>query len=312
MTQVLDIVKGALRSIGALEAGEDPDADTANDCLNTLNDMIAQWSNASMMIPYTTEIIYPLTNGQATYTIGDGGTMAAVFTGSISSTTLTITSLASGGINLLMSLRGTGITTGTKVVAFVSGAGGVSGAAGTYTVDTAQTAASTTITGSYQRPLRISSAFTRVAGLDYPCAVMNVQDYELIGLKTLPGPWPQGFYYQPSVELGNISFWPVPNAACEAHLFVDTSFVRYTSLSDIVRLPPGYNVALRWGLAELLMPEFGTASHDTAELVLRYAAQSKGFLKRTNMQPQPKVQFDAMLANNNRTDAGWILSGGFR
>lgn len=313
MTTPLDLISGALRSLGALESGETPDADAANDALTTLNDLIAQWANSSMMIPYRTEIVAPLTAGIKDYTIGPGGTMGAVFTGSISGKTLTVTALTSGAITLGQTLSGTGITAGTKIVAFGTGAGGTANPLGTYTVSVGQTAASTTITASYERPLKIEDAFVRVATLDYPVAILSVDDWQLIGLKTLAGPWPRGLYYQPSSVLGNITFWPVPGSGCEIHMFAQTILAQFGSLADTVQLPQGYNNALRFNLAELLIPEYGRSSHDSTELVLRFAAEGRAFIKRTNMQPQPKSHFDPILQGRTKVaDASWILNGGYR
>lgn len=58
------------------------------------------------------------------------------FSGYISGTTLTVTSVASGAISVGQTIAGSGVTSGTKVTAFISGSGGE----GTYTVDTSQTA----------------------------------------------------------------------------------------------------------------------------------------------------------------------------
>lgn len=70
---------------------------------------------------------------------------STTFTGSISSTTLTVTALLSGSpIVLGMYVDGTSVTNGTYITAFVSGTGGV----GTYTVSTASTASSATMYGS--------------------------------------------------------------------------------------------------------------------------------------------------------------------
>jgi hypothetical protein len=68
---------------------------------------------------------------------------AAVFTGSITTTTLDVTAMTSGDIYLGMEISGTGVTAGTRITAFGTGTGGV----GTYTVSASQTVASTTITG---------------------------------------------------------------------------------------------------------------------------------------------------------------------
>lgn len=69
---------------------------------------------------------------------------AAVFTGSIATTTLTVTAVTSGVIQVGQPISGTGVTAGTIITALGTGTGG----AGTYTVGTSQTVASTTITSS--------------------------------------------------------------------------------------------------------------------------------------------------------------------
>jgi hypothetical protein len=69
---------------------------------------------------------------------------AAVVTGSIATTTLTVTAVTSGTLSVGQTISGSGITSGTKITALGTGLGGT----GTYTVDTSQTASSTTVTAS--------------------------------------------------------------------------------------------------------------------------------------------------------------------
>jgi len=321
MAQPFDIISRALKDIGALEAGENPTPEAAQDAFDMLNDIVDQWSNESMMVSYKTEIIYPISPGVTQYTIGPGGTIGAVFTGSISGNILTVTAIASGAIALGQTLNGSGITNGTTIVAFQSGAGGNINEVGTYTLNISQTVTSTTINSYYQRPLSINSAFVRIntysnnqpitnGGLDYPVAILNVEDYEMIGLKTLAGPWPKALYYQPTETLGNIFVWPNPSQG-EMHIFADTLFARYNTINDPIILPQGYSMALRWCLAERLMPMYGKASATQIGMINAYASQAKATIKRTNMKPIQSARFqDAMLSSRQR-DAGWILSGGF-
>jgi hypothetical protein len=321
MTAPIDIISRALKDIGALEAGETPTPDAAQDAFEMLNDLIDQWSNEDMMTFYKTEIIFPVTSGQTQYTIGPGGQVGAVFTGSISGTILTVTAITSGAIAIGQTLSGTGITAGTKILAFQTGAGGNVNEAGTYTLNISQTVASTTINAYYQRPLVINSAFVRInttsngqpitgGGLDYPVSVLNVEEYEMIGLKTLNGPWPKALYYQPTELLGNLFLWPNPGQG-EMHIFADTIFSNYTGLYDSITLPQGYAMALRWCLAERLMPMYGKASQTQIAMIMKFAAQGKATIKRTNMKPPPVARYaDALLVGRSK-DAGWILSGGF-
>jgi hypothetical protein len=290
-----------------------------------LNDLVDQWSNESFMVFNVTEIIFPVINGQTQYTIGPNPStqnfIGASFTGSISGNILTVTGINSGAVAQGQTLSGTGITQGTKITANLTGAGGNVNEVGTYRVNINQTVASTTITANYQKPLSIDSAFVRInttsngqpilnGGLDYPVAILALQDYEMIGLKTLNGPWPKALYYNPNEESGNLFVWPNP-AQGEMHIFANTLFSRYDSLYTEVNLPQGYSMALRWCLAERLMPMYGKANQTQIAMISQYAAQSKSTLKRTNMSPLQLSRYPDALMNSRSKDAGWILSGGF-
>ena len=147
-------------------------------------------------------------------------------------------------------------------------------------------------------------------GLDYPISILNFDQYEMIGLKTLNGPWPKALYYQPTELLGNIFVWPNPSQG-EMHIFADTLFSRYSTLADQITLPQGFNNALRWCLAERLMPMYGKASQTQIAMITAFAAQSKATIKRTNMKPPQVSRFDEVITSSRSKDAGWILSGGF-
>jgi hypothetical protein len=325
MTTALDIVSRALKDIGALEAGETPSSDSAQDALDMLNDMLDQWSNEDMMVFNFTEIIFPVIAGQTQYTIGPNPSTAnfigAAFTGSITGNVLTVTGITSGAIAQGQTLSGSGITAGTKIIQFLTGAGGNVNEVGTYLLNNYQTVASSAITAYYQKPLSLNSAFVRIntssngqpilnGGLDYPVSVLSLQEYEMIGLKTLNGPWPKAVYFNPGEDSGNLFVWPNPSQG-EMHLFADTIFSRYEGLSSTVTLPQGYLMCLRWCLAERLMPMYGKASPTQIQMIMKYAAQSKATLKRTNMGPQQVARYADALLVGRAKDAGWILSGGF-
>jgi len=321
MATPIDIISNALKDIGALASGETPTPEETQDAFYTLNELLDQWSNEDMMIFYKTEIVFPITPGQTQYTIGPGGQVGASITGSITGNILTVTGITSGAIAVGQTLSGAGITDGTKIQQMLTGAGGNVNELGTYQVNISQTVASTAINLYYQRPLNIDSAFVRIntnsngtpivnGGLDYPVAVLNVEDYEMIGLKTLNGPWPKALYYQPAETLGNLFVWPNP-AQGEMHLFVNTIFSRFVTINDTINLPQGYTMALRWCLAERLMPMFGKASATQIAMITAFAGQAKATVKRTNMKPVQSARFNDALLSSRQKDAGWILSGGF-
>lgn len=72
-TTARTIIKKALQKIGALVKSEQPDDDEANDALDSLNAMLASWSNDALNIYARSWETFTLTGGQLKYTIGTGG-----------------------------------------------------------------------------------------------------------------------------------------------------------------------------------------------------------------------------------------------
>jgi hypothetical protein len=325
MTKPIEIISRALKDIGALEAGETPTPEAAQDAFEMMNDLVDQWSNENMMVFNVTEIIFPVIQNQVQYSLGPSpqtiNFIGASFEGSITGDILTVTSVNSGAVAQGQLLSGGGIIPGTRITLELTGAGGNVIEAGTYRVNIPQTVAATTITANYQKPLSIDSAFVRInttsngqpinsGGLDYPISVLALQDYQMIGLKTLNGPWPKAIYYNPNEESGNLFVWPSPSQG-EMHLFANTLFTRYGTLYEDVVLPQGYSMALRWCLAERLMPMYGKVNGTQIQMINAYAAQAKATLKRTNMSPLQVARYPDALLVNKAKDAGWILTGGF-
>ena len=77
----------------------------------------------------------------------------ASFTGSIATTTLTISAVSAGAIYPSMQITGTGVTAGTRIVAQLTG---TTGGAGTYTVSASQTVSSTAMTGDLPSKIVVS------------------------------------------------------------------------------------------------------------------------------------------------------------
>ena len=327
MPTPFDIISGALKDIGALEAGETPSNDAAQDALAMLNLLVDQWSNENMMVFNIQEIIWNVIPGQVQYTIGPNHTtpnfIGANFTGSIQGKVLTVTSIQAGAVVVGQYLTGTGINEGTKIVSTITGAGGNVNEVGTYLLNVSypNAVASTAIQAYYSKPLNINSAYVRIAtsqagtpvlngGIDYPIAVLALDNYNSIGLKTLNGPWPKALYFNANEDSGNVFLWPNPSQG-EVHMFAETLFRNYDSLYDDATLPQGYTLALRWCLAERLMPMYGKTNPVLVAQIGAFAAQAKATLKSTNMAPMRVSRYQDALLMSKAKDAGWILTGGF-
>ena len=104
-----------------------------------------------------------LQTGIQQYPVAADYTPSATFTGSISGTTLTVTNVTSGSLSVNATVIGSGVANGTFITGTLTG----SGYAGTYTINNAQTVASTTmtITGDTGRLLYHENGVDDVSGL---------------------------------------------------------------------------------------------------------------------------------------------------
>jgi len=99
-------------------------------------------------------ILYDTTQFSQNVTLED---RTAVFTASIATTTMTVTAITSGPIYPGMTITGTGVTAGTRIVSQTTG---TDGSTGTYVVSISQTVASTTITGTCKSKIKCEVAGT--------------------------------------------------------------------------------------------------------------------------------------------------------
>jgi hypothetical protein len=79
----------------------------------------------------------------------------ASFTGSVALTVLTVSAVSAGTIYPSMQITGTGVTSGTRIVAQLTG---TAGGAGTYTVSVSQTVSSTAMTGDLPSQIQVAQA----------------------------------------------------------------------------------------------------------------------------------------------------------
>lgn len=222
-------------------------------------------------------------------------------------------SITSGGtITWTTALTGTPTTSATVNTTYLTMS---ANATQTLTDATGSTTVSYTIPGNFciPRPLRMRTSFTRVttsaaAGLDYFLDFQSFERYKEIGLKTVPGPWPYLAAYQPTYPYGTLWVYPNPSIAGQAYVFTDYILAEFTSLTQSVSLPQGYNRALKklWGLE--LCPIFGKTP---SPLLTMQAKEAKLLLKNLNIDPVVTLRYDSDLIFSRHTDASFIVSGGF-
>ena len=315
----LDLIKGALRRINSYQTGETIASPDANDCLDTLNDLLDSWS-----IYGSVENILTLVSGQAQYRIGNP-TCTSIgenpFTGTVTSGSAIITGvtvptdLVAG---TALSGSGAGSTITSLQNLFPAGTYVIAKGANTVTVNQNATANSNgndtltyTIPGDFAipRPNRITGAFTRFNQLDFTIEVtMSQQRFNEILYKAQPGPWPTVAWYNPQMPYGLLNFYQTPGNNGQLHLFTDTILANLT-LNQTFILPAGYSRAIKWCLAKEICAEYGFPLTDS---IKENAAESLAMVRALNAEPAIKARYDSMLMQGNqRESAGWIMTGGY-
>lgn len=151
----------------------------------------------------------------------------AVFTASIgpASTTMTVTSITSGTIYPGMTITGTGVTAGTRIV---SQSSGTDGSTGTYVVSTSQTVASTTITGTCKSKIvvNVPGTYNFQFSVQFANTDANVQDMDV-------------WFRQNGVDVdaSNSQFSiPAKHGATDGHLIGALNFFHDMAAGDYMEL----------------------------------------------------------------------------
>ncbi len=313
----LDLIKGALRRIVSYTTGETIAGADAQDCLDTLNDLLDSWSIDQLQVFGSNENILNWQSGKAQYTIGNPTCLALGkpnIVGTVTSGSPTITGVTSMPTDLAVGATLTdsaaAIPEGTKVIAI--GATTITMSVNATTTPAGNPEQITyTIPGDFaiDRPIRITGGFTRVNQLDFWLDVYGSQEeYTSILYKSQPGPWPLIAWYNNLFPYSSLNVYQTPSMSAEVHLFTDTILENLT-LNQTVILPQGYARAIKWCLAQELCAEYG---YPLTDVIKKHAHESMALIKALNAEPAKRSKYDRALMRGNRPDAGWIAHGGYR
>lgn len=114
------------------------------------------------------------------------------------------------------------------------------------------------ITGS--RPVRIKNANWILTATSpvvrYPLEERDSDWWATQRVQTIPGIVPTDYYYRPDSPAGSFFLWPVPNVNGSVEFEIETIFQGAAILTTQFNMPPGYDLAYRLTLAELICSMF--------------------------------------------------------
>ena len=137
----------------------------------------------------------------------------------------------------------------------------------------------------------------RVNDIDYPVALINVDAWSNIPDKTTTNSFPWWLYVEYGAALVTLYAYPIPNASLTFLLKSYKQLQTFSSLTTALALPPGYQRAIEYSLAEEFGPEFG-ATIDPG--VRQIAAAARRIIKRQN-SVTPVMASEAGYLNRRNT-----------
>jgi hypothetical protein len=171
-----------------------------------------------------------------------------------------------------------------------------------YTIGTGQT-------WSADRPVKITSMYVKdsdTATVSYKLSPITNDRYQDLVLKGIATTYPTHFLYTPTFPYGTITLYPVPSGALKAFVSQWQTLTAFTALTDSVAFPPGYEMAIRYGLAELLIPQYGSPQSVVAH-VREYSQRYLNDIKVINYEPKYMQPDPALSGNGGRFNiySGW-------
>lgn len=131
------------------------------------------------------------------------------------------------------------------------------------------------------RPVAIESAYVvDSSNLSHEIRLISDKAYAALPNKTQTAPYPTHAVYRPSMATGTLLLWPVPDGTVTSmKLLTRIPLTSFSTTSDTVSLPPGWEEALAYNLAIRLAPEFET---EPGQSVIEIARDSLAAIKTAN------------------------------
>ena len=327
-TTTLNLIQGALRRINSYQSGETIATPDAQDCLDTLNDLLDSLSLDKDLNFGVNENILYWTPGQKLYKVGNPVCTllgSQPFTGTLTSGSPTITGVTNmpsnlvAGQNAAYTVGSGSILTDTQglipanatVLSFNAVAQTVLMSANATGTSSGADTVTYTVPGDFpiNRPLMITHGFTRFNNLDFTLDVFATESqYTEILYKAQPGPWPIIGWYNNTFPYGLLNVYQTPGNGAEVHLFTQNVLANLT-LNQIIVMPQGYNRMLKWILAKEICAEFGFPCSPS---IRENAQESMALIKALNAKPANVSRYDRALMSSGKADAGWVMTGGYR
>jgi len=145
------------------------------------------------------------------------------------------------------------------------------------------------------RPVTIlDESYILYQNVSYDLVKWTDAEYQQISVKGQNSGIPCGFWPLMNMPDVTVTLWPIPSATMSMYVWSSKLITSFPDLTTTVVLPPGYERALVFSLAEEIAPEYEVLP---SALVIAKASKARKNIKRINTQV-PVMQMPYGVPNN--------------
>lgn len=157
---------------------------------------------------------------------------------------------------------------------------------------------------SATRPDNIDSAFiTDSNSIDYPLNIVTSDQWDSIAQKTITSQIPNTLWYDSQYPLGVINIFPIPLLTYTVTIQAILQQQTFSSQTQVMSAPPGYEAAFRLNLAlQLMTMGFPSLLPPTQfQMLVNNASDAKANIKRKNIKAVESDYDGAIVSNSYAT-----------
>jgi hypothetical protein len=144
-----------------------------------------------------------------------------------------------------------------------------------------------------ERTVKIEAASVAISGRDCPLEIVDAQGWEAVTEKQMLSVDIKKLYCDYRYPNPTIFIWPTPRMAGTLYLWLYDTMAQFTSLTQVIDLPPGYEIALRYNFAVALLPEYPRSQVDPS--LPAQAQNYKASIVQLNVSNQMRSQTGSLM-----------------
>jgi hypothetical protein len=115
-----------------------------------------------------------------------------------------------------------------------------------------------------QRPVKIDAATASISGVDNALEIVDAAGWEAIPIpeKQMQSIFLRKLYCNYLYPTTTVYVWPVPRIGGWLEMWIYSPMTAFTDVNQVIDLPPGYEIALRYNFAVALLPEYPRSQAD--------------------------------------------------